>query len=109
MREDRARSLAGENAACVIEYFSRPMLQQNRRVQHCRGRELLASHTRKSQKLCCEDKIFALALLRGDFGTTTECMRNIIFFLTSFFNDSIHQLVATKYRCKFFHEEWKGE
>jgi hypothetical protein len=39
-----------------------------------------------------------------DFGTTTSHARNVIFFLTSFFNNSIHQLVATNERCKIFHE-----
>jgi hypothetical protein len=33
----------------------------------------------------------------------------IIFFLTSFFINSIHQLVAVEDRCDIFHEEWKGE
>jgi hypothetical protein len=33
----------------------------------------------------------------------------IIFFLTSFFINSIHQLVAVKDHCDIFHEKWKGE
>jgi len=32
-----------------------------------------------------------------------------IFFLTSFFNPSIHCLIATEHRCNTFHAEWKGE
>src|SRR5208337_3767373 len=46
---------------------------------------------------------------RRNFGTTTSNDFIFIFFLTSFFNDSIHQLVAAKDRCTFFHEKWKGE
>src|SRR5712692_7314412 len=33
----------------------------------------------------------------------------IIFCLTSFLCESIHQVVATKDRCTFFHDTWKGE
>jgi len=33
----------------------------------------------------------------------------VIFFLTSFFINSIHQLVAVDDRCDIFHEKWKGE
>jgi hypothetical protein len=40
-------------------------------------------------------------LSRSDFGTAGWCHRVIIFFLTSFFINSIHQLVATKQRCRF--------
>ncbi len=40
-------------------------------------------------------------LSRSDFGTAGWCHRVIIFFLTSFFINSIHQLVATKERCRF--------
>jgi hypothetical protein len=40
-------------------------------------------------------------LSRSDFGTAGWCHRIIIFFLTSFFINSIHQLVATKQRCRF--------
>ena len=40
-------------------------------------------------------------LSRSDFGTAGWCYRIIIFFLTSFFINSIHQLVATKQRCRF--------
>src|SRR6267143_3632019 len=36
-----------------------------------------------------------------DFGTATDRGSDFIFLLTSFFNDSIHQLVATKDGCKF--------
>jgi hypothetical protein len=43
---------------------------------------------------------FGLRSSLSDFGTTTECEGAFIFLLTSFFNDSIHQLVATKDRCK---------
>ena len=45
-------------------------------------------------------KIFHSRLTLCDFGTTTECESDFIFLLTSFFIDSIHQLVATKDRCK---------
>ena len=48
-------------------------------------------------------------LSRRDFGTATCDVAIIIFFLTSFFINSIHQLVAIKHRCEIFHEEWKGE
>jgi hypothetical protein len=37
----------------------------------------------------------------SDFGTAGSCSCIIIFFLTSFFINSIHQLVATKQRCRF--------
>jgi hypothetical protein len=43
---------------------------------------------------------FGLRSSLRDFGTTTDCGSDFIFLLTSFFNDSIHQLVATKDRCK---------
>jgi hypothetical protein len=43
---------------------------------------------------------FGLGLSIRDFGTATDCGSDFIFLLTSFFNDSIHQLVATKDRCK---------
>ena len=43
---------------------------------------------------------FGLHSSLRDFGTTTDCGSDFIFLLTSFFNDSIHQLVATKERCK---------
>ena len=45
-------------------------------------------------------KILALGSSLRDFGTTTDCGSDFIFLLTSFFNDSIHQLVATKDGCK---------
>jgi len=44
---------------------------------------------------------FRVKLLRRDFGTATSNDFIIIFFLTSFFNDSIHQLVAANDRCTF--------
>ena len=47
--------------------------------------------------------------LDRDFGVTTCAAAIVIFFLTSFFNNSIHQLVAVKHHCNIFHEEWKGE
>src|SRR5437660_2057452 len=43
---------------------------------------------------------FGLHSSLRDFGTATDCGSDFIFLLTSFFNDSIHQLVATKDRCK---------
>ena len=43
---------------------------------------------------------FGLRSSLRDFGTATDCGSDFIFLLTSFFNDSIHQLVATKERCK---------
>jgi len=43
---------------------------------------------------------FGLHSSLRDFGTATDCGSDFIFLLTSFFNDSIHQLVATKERCK---------
>src|SRR5258708_34199335 len=45
-------------------------------------------------------KNFGLRFSLRAFGTTTDCGSELIFLLTSFFNDSIHQLVATKDRCK---------
>jgi len=44
---------------------------------------------------------FPLKVARRDFGTATSNDFIVIFFLTSFFNDSIHQLVAAKDRCTF--------
>jgi hypothetical protein len=38
---------------------------------------------------------------RNDFGTAPSRSLIVIFFLTSLFNDSIHQLVAVKDRCTF--------
>jgi hypothetical protein len=38
---------------------------------------------------------------RRDFGATTLQQSIIIFFLTSFFINSIHQLVAVEDRCTF--------
>jgi hypothetical protein len=43
---------------------------------------------------------FGLRSSLRDFGTATDCGSDFIFLLTSFFNDSIHQLVATNHRCK---------
>jgi hypothetical protein len=52
---------------------------------------------------------FATEITRHDFGTATSHDCIIIFLLTSFFNNSMFQVVATKERCEFFHEKWKGE
>jgi hypothetical protein len=43
----------------------------------------------------------ACEFLSRDFGTTTSRNLNVIFLLTSFFIDSMFQLVATKQRCEF--------
>jgi hypothetical protein len=56
--------------------------------------------TIKRSKQMRSREIFRLRSSLSDFGTTTEYASDIIFLLTSFFNDSIHQLVATKDRCK---------
>jgi hypothetical protein len=39
-----------------------------------------------------------------DFGTTTHTLASFIFLLTSFFINSMFQIVATKHCCEFFHE-----
>jgi hypothetical protein len=44
---------------------------------------------------------FSWKILSRDFGTTTSRNFTFIFFLTSFFIDSIHQLVAVEDHCKF--------
>jgi hypothetical protein len=44
---------------------------------------------------------FARELLSRDFGTATSRDSIVIFLLTSFFINSMFQLVATKQRCEF--------
>jgi hypothetical protein len=44
---------------------------------------------------------FAREVLSRDFGTTTSRDCIVIFLLTSFFINSMFQLVAAKHRCKF--------
>jgi len=43
---------------------------------------------------------FSWTTVEGDFGTALRALASIIFLLTSFRVDSIHQSVATKYRCE---------
>ena len=68
----------------------------------------------KSRRACdALQKIFLTfryrKLCRRDFGVSNLRSLIVIFFLTSFFINSIHQLVAVEDHCDIFHEEWKGE
>jgi hypothetical protein len=45
-------------------------------------------------------EIFSWMKVEGDFGAALRALASIIFLLTSFRVDSIHQSVATKHRCE---------
>jgi hypothetical protein len=64
----------------------------------------LSERRRKSARLPFARKFsltFVREFLSRDFGTTTSRDLNLIFLLTSFFINSMFQLVATKQRCEF--------
>jgi hypothetical protein len=52
---------------------------------------------------------FFLATHSCDFSTALHAVHIVIFLLTSFRVDSIHQLVATKHRCLNSMKNGKGE
>src|ERR1700730_16831316 len=70
-------------------------------TQHGRNPLLSARIARPFSESRTVLRTFSATFTRHDFSTATSHHRIVIFLLTSFFNNSMFQIVATKQRCEF--------